>query len=131
MTALAMQLELKRLSLKHGIHPAPFTATPCIAPDHDIAVEGFASTDDIDLARQKFRKWAFDFLPWGPLPPLLYRHTEPAGEILEMSHDERGRLTVRARVTHPEAKKCTISLSAPACRNGNCATSTIPRNFTV
>jgi hypothetical protein len=66
MTALQMQLELKRLALKHGV----VEATPCIIPlsdpiDHDLIFEGLAATPDIDHARMKFRGcgWSFTILP--------------------------------------------------------------------
>jgi hypothetical protein len=51
----------------------------------------------------KFRPWCFF---WQGKPKLLHRHAEPAGEILDLCHDARGRLCVRARVTHPEARRC-------------------------
>jgi hypothetical protein len=107
MNALAMQLELKRLALKHGA-----TSEPCILPltepasPHDLIIEGFAATCDVDRSRMKFRPWAFTVIPWEPLPPLLFRHGRPAGKLLEMRHDDRGRLFVRALVTDPEAKRC-------------------------
>jgi hypothetical protein len=31
---------------------------------------------------------------------------EPAGEILQMDYDPRGQLVVRAKVSHPEARRC-------------------------
>jgi hypothetical protein len=107
MNALAMQLELKRLALQYGV-----TSEPCILPltepaaPHDLIIEGFAATCDVDRSRMKFRPWAFTLLPWEPLPPLLFRHGRPAGRLLEMRHDDRGRLFVRALVTDSEAKRC-------------------------
>jgi len=52
------------------------------------------------------------FLPWRP-PPLLFRHREPAGEILSLAYDARGRLLVDARVDHVEARRCSgLSVAA-------------------
>lgn len=47
---------------------------------------------------------ALTFLPWR-LPPLLIRHRESAGEILNLAYDARGRLLVEARVDHVEARR--------------------------
>ncbi|MET3334601.1 MULTISPECIES: hypothetical protein [Bradyrhizobium] len=108
MTALQMQLELKRLALRHGATETASHIHPLQpATDHDLIFVGLAATSDIDQARMRFRPWCFSFLPWQKLPPLLFRHSEPAGELLEMSHDDRGNLAVRARVSHSLAKRCS------------------------
>ena len=81
---------------------------------HDLVFEGLAATDDIDHSRMKFRRWCFELpVPWRPNPPLLWRHGEPAGEIEEIRLTESGLLWVRARVSHPLAKRCSsFSLGA-------------------
>jgi hypothetical protein len=44
---------------------------------------------------------------------LLFRHREPAGEILSLAYDTRGRLLVDARVDHVEARRCSgLSVAA-------------------
>src|SRR3954447_9919121 len=107
MTALGMQLVLRKLMARHNVIPEPHIV-PLLEPvDHDMILSGFASTDDLDLMQQKFRKWAFTLGRFEPLPPLLFRHGEPAGEILELHNDDSGRLVIRARVTHPLAKRCS------------------------
>ena len=84
-TALAMQSELRRLMQKHGVAtPETVNVPPLDAPDHDIIVEGIAADDSIDLQRMKFRKWAFTLMATDPLPPLLFRHGEPAGEVFRI-----------------------------------------------
>ena len=51
-------------------------------------------------------------MPWKP-PPLLFRHREPAGEILKIEYDARGRLIVDGRVDHLEARRCNgLSVAA-------------------
>jgi YD repeat-containing protein len=60
----------------------------------------------------RFRSRSLTFLPWR-LPPLLFRHREPAGEILSLDYDARGRLIVDARIDHPEARRCSgLSVAA-------------------
>jgi hypothetical protein len=107
--ALKMRYQLCELARRHRIpDPAPIATVPLLEPvEHDLIVEGLAATPDVDRHRMKFRPWCFSFLPWEKLPPLRYRHAEPAGELEDMRFDERGRLLVRARVTHPEAKRCS------------------------
>ena len=81
---------------------------PMTAPTaRPMLLEGYASTNDLDFQRTRVRGYAFGLLCGAP-PPLLYRHdtTQPAGEIEELKYDEHGRLLIRARVDHPEARRC-------------------------
>ena len=73
--ALAMQLALTRLQKRHEVPTDLFVIPLSEAVDHDLVVEGFASTTDIDLARNWFSKHAFT-IPEQPVP-LLYKHDPP------------------------------------------------------
>ena len=107
---LELRLALQRLQRQHGVTP-----TPCILPlapatPGPVLVEGRATTGDVDRDRTRIRAYCLGY----PLPrycrgvPLLFRHEakQPAGEILDLSYDERGALKVFARVTHPVAARC-------------------------
>jgi hypothetical protein len=103
--ALRMRYQLHELARRHRIpDSAPIATMVLLEPvEHDLIVEGLAATADGDRHHMKFRPW----LPWKPKPPLLFRHAEPAGELLDMQYDERGRLFVRARVTHHRAARAS------------------------
>jgi hypothetical protein len=89
--ALAMQLALTRLQKRHEVPTDLFVIPLSEAVDHDLVVEGFASTTDIDFARNCFSKHAFT-IPEQPVP-LLYKHdpTEIAGTIQSLSCDRNGK----------------------------------------
>jgi YD repeat-containing protein len=104
--ALKLRLELAQLAQRHCVIPTLSRAMPLAAPaSRPVLISGIAAANTIDQERMKFRPWSLTFLPWKP-PPLLFRHHEPAGEILKLAYDARGRLLVEARVDHPEARRC-------------------------
>jgi hypothetical protein len=108
-TALRLKLELARLHQHHRVPVASPVTLPPAAPSADaVIVSGYASTTHVDLHRMKFRPWAFVFLPWDEPPPLLWKHdaSQVAGHIHALEYDSHGNLTVRATVTHAEAKRC-------------------------
>jgi hypothetical protein len=76
--------------------------------DHATLVSGLAATTAIDLKRMAFRAYAFDNVgTWvRQLPPLLFRHGEPAGTIDSLYYDAVGNLRITATVTHSEAARC-------------------------
>ena len=134
--ALRMRLELQRLAQRHGVVLADAVTLPLVSySDHDLIVEGYASTSDIDLTRMKFRSHA---ICWPPFTragdvPLLYRHdpAQPAGRVDSLDYDDRGRLLVRATVTHPEARRCAaFSMLVPRCCATSCATTIVRAAFT-
>lgn len=101
-----MRVCIKRLMREHRVvaDPVSIPLTPPVP--HPIIVEGFASTPDVDSDRTKIRPHALTFLPWR-LPPLLWKHdpAQVAGTIDELQYDDRGNLTIRATVDHPEARR--------------------------
>jgi phage head maturation protease len=108
--ALAMRLQLRRLMQRHRVQNE-FCKIPLSEPtDHPMILEGYASTDDLDLDRVKMRPYAFGF----PMRrqtrdvPLLYKHdpNQVAGKISDLEYDDFGSLCVWCTVTHPEAKRC-------------------------
>jgi hypothetical protein len=56
-----MQLELKRLALRHGASLDP-GIIPLTAPDDNDDCRGLAATD-IDRVHMQFRPWCFSFKP--------------------------------------------------------------------
>ena len=75
--------------------------------DHAVVVEGLACTSHLDSDRTRFRPWCFPILPWQKtFPPLLYKHSEPAATIDELSYDHHGQLKIRAQVDQPLARRC-------------------------
>ena len=107
MIALEMRVQLRRLMNKHQHQP-----TLCHVPlaphtPHTMMLLGFASTTDTDADRVKFRSHAFT---WDrrQLPLLLHKHNaaQPAGTIESLDYDTNGNLRIRARVDHPEARRC-------------------------
>src|SRR5262245_11943079 len=96
--AKRMQLELARLATLHNVGPSFLSSHPLASPIAlPAVVEGFASTNDVDLERVRFRPYAISWLP-SRLPLLHYKHdtSRPVGEITELYYDERGHLRVRA-----------------------------------
>jgi hypothetical protein len=97
--ALQIKSELAALARRHRTPPA----IPCLLPlappsSGPVRITGIA-------ARYKFCTWK--------LPPLLYRHREPAGEITFIGHDTLGRLVISARVDLPDARRCEgLSIAA-------------------
>src|SRR5262245_39565854 len=108
--ALAMRLKLKRLAVQHRVCSAPITLPLFDPVPHDMLMEGYASTDDLDLDRCKMRPYAFGY----PMRrqargvPLLYKHDpkQVAGTIEDLEYDDFGNLCVLAVVTHECAKRC-------------------------
>ena len=89
--AFQMRYRLARLAEQHGITPGAVTVPLSDPIDHPVIVEGFASTTDVDLTRQKFRPYAFinpcTMLSNQKLPPVYYKHDQfrgAVGEILEL-----------------------------------------------
>jgi hypothetical protein len=119
--ALRMKYQLAQLARRHrvaapDVDPAPLPLLPAV--DHDVFVEGFATTPDVDLQRTRFRGWCFSFLPWERKPPLLLRHAgEPVGEVLDMRYSERGALWVRAHVRDRTAARMPAFSVAGAVEN--------------
>ena len=106
--ALKMRVELHALAQKHGVFPRPSAPLPLSPPTScSQLISGLASTGDIDHERMRFRGHAF-----GMISPrrtkLLYRHdpNEVAGEIEELSYDAHGRLLIKCRVDHEQARRC-------------------------
>lgn len=106
--ALEMRLRIKRLQREHQVEALP-VHIPLAAPvDHPMILEGYVSTTALDLEHVKMRPWAFTW----PRPckdvPLLHKHNrnEVAGTVDELTYDDKGNLTIRATVTHPEARRC-------------------------
>jgi YD repeat-containing protein len=111
--AMKLKLELAQLAQRHRVTPTISCALPLAAPaSRPVLISGIAASTTVDQDRMRFRSRALVFLPWR-LPPLLFRHREPAGEILKLDYDARGRLLVEARVDHVEARRCSgLSLAA-------------------
>ena len=113
--ALRMRLELQRLAQRHGVVLADAVTLPLVSySDHDLIVEGYASTSDIDLTRMKFRSHA---ICWPPFTragdvPLLYRHdpAQPAGRVDSLDYDDRGRLLVAPRSPIPRLGAVPLSV---------------------
>jgi hypothetical protein len=80
--------------------------------DYPLIVEGLASTFDLDMARCQVAPYALSW-PSDPLPLLLYRHDpkQVAGRIEDLSFDDRGRLRIKARVEHHEARRAPALVS--------------------
>jgi hypothetical protein len=108
--ALAMRVQIKRLCVQHRVHSEPCTIPLSDPTNHPMILEGYASTDDLDLDRTKMRPYCFGY----PLPkscravPLLYKHDpkQVAGKIDDLEYDELGNLQVWCTVTHELAKRC-------------------------
>ena len=94
-TGLAFEMNLKpRHLMRRHSHAPRSVILPLASPvSGDVIVEGLASTTDIDLDRVAFRRNAFPLVFKAPLPPLLFRHGEKAGEILDLE-----RLACRAEL---------------------------------
>ena len=68
--ALAMRLKLKHLGVQHRV-ASQGEKLPLFDPtSHDMVLEGYCATDDLDHDRTKLRKYAFGY-------PLLFRHGYP------------------------------------------------------
>ena len=99
--ALKMKVELAALMRRHGITQVPYSlplapATPC-----PMTLSGFASTNDIDAERMRFRGFAFGLLRPSCVQ-LLFKHdsSQPAGVVEKLSYDPYGRLQIECRVDH-------------------------------
>ena len=68
--ALAMRLKLKHLGVQHRV-ASQGEKLPLFDPtSHDMVLEGYCATDDLDHDRTKLRKYAFGY-------PLLFRQGLP------------------------------------------------------
>ena len=109
MTALEMRVRISRLMRRHSVVSDPLSIPLAPPTDHAQVLEGYASTTDLDLDRVKIRPYAFGWpLLIREMPPLYHKHdaSQVAGEIEDLSYDDRGNLLVRARVDHPQARRC-------------------------
>jgi hypothetical protein len=103
--AMKMRVELAQLAHRHGTVPPISCALPLApATAYPLSIVGVAVSNSVDQVRTRFRPWCPTFMP--KPPPLLFRHQDPAGEIESIEHDQKGRLIIRARVDHPEARRC-------------------------
>jgi hypothetical protein len=111
--AFRMRLELSQLARRHRVEPKLSCALPLADPHpRPVIISGMAMSCSVDQERMRFRPWSLSYLPWRP-PQLLFRHKEPAGEILKLRDDAKGRLVIEARVDHPEARRCAgLSVAA-------------------
>ena len=107
--ALAMRLKLTHLGVQHRV-ASQGEKLPLFDPTpHDMVLEGYCATDDLDHDRTKLRKYAFGY-------PLLFRHRYPplylkhdtsreVGRIDDLVYDELGNLQIWCTVTDHEAKR--------------------------
>lgn len=111
--AMKMRLELGYYARRHGVPSANPINLPMAPPsERPIIITGIAASDRVDNERMAFRPFSLTYLPWR-LPPLLFRHREPAGTILKLAYDKFGRLIIDARVDHEEARRCNgLSVAA-------------------
>src|SRR5688572_18157952 len=107
--ALAMRLQIKQLMQRHRIKTEA-GSLPLFDPvEHDLIMEGYCSTDDIDGDRVKFGPHSF-----GPLTrrersvPILFKHdpAQVAGTLTDLEFDDFGSLMCWCTVHHPMAKRC-------------------------
>jgi hypothetical protein len=104
---LRMKVELTRLAARHGVSLDRDATLPLYpAADRDVVVEGRASDTTIDLRRCRFAPVAFGYPLPKAMPPLMYRHTRPAGEVTALAYDSSGALLVSAVVRDAGARMC-------------------------
>jgi hypothetical protein len=106
--ALRMRAELAALMRRHNVTLKPQPSIP-LAPETACSqiLQGLAMTTDVDQERTRIRGFAFGLLSPRRIR-LLHRHNEAqiAGEIEDLSYDEHGRLKIRCRVDHEQARRC-------------------------
>jgi hypothetical protein len=107
--ALKMRLQLKQLGVRHRV-ASESVSIPLFDPtDHPVEMCGYASTDDIDNDRTKFRPYCFAFpkLFRHGYPPLYLKHdrSREVGTIDHLQRDELGNLQCWVTVADPEAKR--------------------------
>jgi hypothetical protein len=103
--ALKLRTELAALMRRHNIVQQPHSI-PLAAPTQcPMVLTGFASTGDLDFDRCRFASFAFGLLHKSKTR-LLYAHDELAGEVEELSYDPYGRLLIKCRVDHAQARRC-------------------------
>ena len=108
--ALAMRLKLRTLMQRHRIQNQPCKIPLSEPVDADLMAEGFASTNDLDLDRVRFRPYCFG-IPTITFrrgyPPFLVKHdpNRIAGQISELAYDSVGNLLIAATVTDGLAKR--------------------------
>jgi len=103
-----MRVELARLRRTHNIALHPVTVPMMPPTDRSQILSGYAATLDVDLARQRFRPYAFGPVHRRDPPPLYYKHdtTREVGTIDQLGYDAHGALTITATVTCPLARRC-------------------------
>ena len=95
---------LRRLHATHNIRPV-YQAVHAADVACAQVVTGVCSSSRMWPERVQVKAFAYG----RPLPasvPLLYRHREPAGEVLELRYSEAGELCVTARIDLPAAWTC-------------------------
>lgn len=103
--AMKMRLELSQLARRHGVTPGISCALPLADPSaRPVTISGIAAAPTVDQERMAFAPHALMYLPW-KLPRLMFRHREPAGQVLSLAYDAHGRLILDARVDHPEGRR--------------------------
>jgi hypothetical protein len=103
---LSMRVALARRAAHHGLAYTPVTLPLLPEADAPMVMEGIAAAMTTDLERVRFLPQCFGLLGLSRPPPLLYRHSELAGTIDELSYDPDGRLMIRATVSHELARRC-------------------------
>src|ERR1700722_12591272 len=110
MSALAMEVALKRRMIFHGI-TQPTLALALEPPTSSpMTLEGIAASTSIDLQRVKFMPRCFK---WEKKVPLLYRHSDPAGQVEDLWFSKEGDLSARVTASHILARRAPcFSISA-------------------
>jgi hypothetical protein len=108
MTALMMRAKLAQLKRAHAVTTLAVTVPLSPHTEYSQVLSGRATTLDLDLARQKFRGWAFGNIALQDLPPLYYKHdaSREVGNVTSLAYDKEGALTIVARVDDPIARRC-------------------------
>jgi hypothetical protein len=97
MSALAMEVALKRRMSFYGVTLATLALSLEPPTSSPMTLEGIAASTTIDLQRVKFMPRCFK---WDRKVPLLYRHSDPAGEVDDLWDSREGDLLARVTATH-------------------------------
>ena len=104
-----MRLQLRTLMLRHHLVPQPVQLPLFDQSNHDLVVEGYASTDDVDGDRVKFRPYCFGWplLFRNGYPPLYLKHdtAREVGRVDHCQYDDFGSVQIWATVTDAVAKR--------------------------
>jgi hypothetical protein len=107
MSGFLLRVQLAKLAQRHrtaATASKPIALAAPVPPDHTVILRGLAATDHTDQTRMKFAPFAIRNVG-RCFPPLLHRHSEPAGEITSLQYDPTGtRLSIACNVTHDAAK---------------------------